>query len=85
MRTSGECVRPAVAMMDVASDVLYWYHIDGLGSVVALSKWNSGLLQREVVEWYAYDAFCRTRIFDAAGGELTQSSQSTTKKCTGHL
>jgi hypothetical protein len=34
-------------MIDVASGVLYWYHYDGLGSVVALSKWNSGFSQGE--------------------------------------
>ncbi|MBE0537239.1 MAG: hypothetical protein IH624_16370 [Phycisphaerae bacterium] len=44
---------------------------DGLGSVVALSKWNCGLSRGEVVERYAYDAFGGTRIRDAAGGELT--------------
>jgi RHS repeat-associated protein len=32
------------------------------------------LSQGEVVERYTYDAFGRTRIFDAAGGELTQSA-----------
>jgi len=34
----------------------------------------------EVVERYAYDAFGRTRIFDAAGGKLRQSSQRKAKK-----
>lgn len=49
-----------------------------LGSPVALSKWNDVLSRGEVVERYGYDAFGRTRIFDAAGGGdlLKQGSEA---------
>ncbi|MBE0534151.1 MAG: hypothetical protein IH624_00675 [Phycisphaerae bacterium] len=59
-----------MGMIDVAPGEFYWYYYDGVGSVVALSKWNSGLLRGEVVERYAYGAFGWRRICDAAGGEF---------------
>jgi len=71
-------------MIAVALGEFYWYYYDGVGSVVALSKWNSGLSPGEVVERYAYGAFGGTRIFDAAGGVLTRRSKRTAKKCTGY-
>lgn len=54
---------------------------DGLGSVVALSKWNCVLSRGEVVERYAYDALGGTRVFDAGGGVLTRSSKGRSKQC----
>jgi len=40
-------------MIDVAGgNILYYYHFDGLGSVIALSKVNG-----EIVERYSYDVF----------------------------
>ena len=44
------------------SDVCYFYHFDGLGSVVALSN-TSGT----IVERYAYDVFGAVTVCDGSG------------------
>lgn len=52
-------------MLDNSTSTWYYYHYDGLGSVVALSKLNGSQIQ--IVESYIYDAFGRTLIQDTAG------------------
>lgn len=50
-------------MIDAADgNTIYYYHFDGLGSVVALSDVNS-----VVVESYSYDVFSEVTIHDANG------------------
>ena len=49
----GPGIDEPICMIDVSdSNKKYYYHFDGVGSVVALSKEN-----REIVERYSYDAF----------------------------
>jgi RHS repeat-associated protein len=48
---------------------VYYYHFDGLGSVVALSDVNSVLVER-----YTYDVFGRPAIRDANGTEIAESA-----------
>ena len=48
--------------------------IDDLGSVVALSQWNSSTSQVEIVERYVYDAFGKTQILDAGLSVLSASA-----------
>jgi len=56
-------------MIDVADgNAVYYYHFDGLGSVVALSNVNG-----EVVEKYEYDVFGEATIYDANDQILTTS------------
>jgi RHS repeat-associated protein len=47
----------------------YYYHFDGLGSVVALSDVNNVLVER-----YAYDVFGRSTIRDANGAEISETA-----------
>ncbi len=51
------------------SDKIYYYHFDGLGSVVALSDVNA-----TVIESYSYDVFGKVTIRDANDQILTTSS-----------
>ncbi len=62
-------VDEALIMIDVASGDLYWYYCDGLGSVVALSKWNSGAQQADIVEAYSYDVFGAVKVHTGAGAD----------------
>jgi len=48
---------------------VYYYHFDGLGSVVALSDVNSVLVER-----YTYDVFGRPTIRDANGVVIAESA-----------
>ena len=48
---------------------MYYYHFDGLGSVVALSDVNSVLVER-----YTYDVFGRPTIRDANGVVIEESA-----------
>jgi RHS repeat-associated protein len=50
----------AMIAVDGETETWYFYHYDGLGSVVALSKLNGGTVQ--VVERYQYDAFGKTTV-----------------------
>ncbi|MCK4998774.1 MAG: RHS repeat-associated core domain-containing protein, partial [Anaerohalosphaera sp.] len=45
----------------------YFYHFDGLGSVVALSKYDSDDGYASIVERYTYDAFGNTTITTTSG------------------
>jgi hypothetical protein len=48
-------------MIDVPdNNSVYYYHFDGLGSVIALSNSN-----REIIESYSYDVFGAVTIRDA--------------------
>jgi len=47
---------------------LFYYHFDGLGSVVALSDENG-----DIVEHYEYDVFGEVTIRDANGNEIDES------------
>ena len=49
----GSFINDLICMIDVAdSNTVYYYHFDGLGSVIALSDQNADL-----VESYSYDVF----------------------------
>ena len=55
---------------DVAdSNAVYYYHFDGLGSVVAISDVNA-----VVVETYSYDVFGEVTIYDCNNSEISASS-----------
>jgi RHS repeat-associated protein len=59
-----------ICLLEVAeSNAVYYYHFDGLGSVVALSDVNSVLVER-----YTYDVFGRPAIRDANGTEIAESA-----------
>jgi RHS repeat-associated protein len=59
-----------ICLLEVAeNNAVYYYHFDGLGSVVALSDVNSVLVER-----YTYDVFGRPTIRDANGTEITASA-----------
>jgi RHS repeat-associated protein len=45
----------------------YWYHFDALGSVMALSQYNSGNGDASIVERYEYSAFGETIVCDGNG------------------
>ena len=45
-----------------------FYHFDALGSVIALSQFNSSLGYAQVVERYAYSAFGKAEILDSNFG-----------------
>lgn len=56
----GPDIDEPILMIDVIdNDAVYYYHYDGLGSVVALSNTNN-----EIVERYSYDAFGEATIQD---------------------
>jgi RHS repeat-associated protein len=59
-----------ICLVEVAeNNAVYYYHFDGLGSVVALSDVNSVLVER-----YTYDVFGRPAIRDANGTEIAESA-----------
>ena len=65
-----ENIDEPIIMIDVTDgSAVYYYHFDGLGSVVALSNTNS-----EVVETYSYDVFGEPTIRDANGDEIADSN-----------
>ena len=57
---------------------LFYYHYDGLGSVVALSD-SAG----NIVETYRYDVFGEPNVWDANGDALTESSVGNPYMFTG--
>jgi hypothetical protein len=68
-----------ICLIDVAgANARYFYHCDGLGSVVALSDMNSVLVER-----YTYDIFGRPTIRDANGLEIAESAFSNPYLFTG--
>ncbi|MBL7107417.1 MAG: hypothetical protein ISS77_07410 [Phycisphaerae bacterium] len=66
----GPGIDEPILMIDVTGgSAVYYYHFDGLGSVVALSNANS-----EVVETYSYDVFGEPTIRNANGDEIADSN-----------
>jgi RHS repeat-associated protein len=66
----GPGIDEPICLLEVAeSNAVYYYHFDGLGSVVALSDVNSVLVER-----YTYDVFGRPTIRDANGTEIAASA-----------
>lgn len=61
-------------LVDTGQETWYFYHTDGLGSVAALSQWNTAASQVEIVERYVYDAFGNTQILDAGLSVLSASA-----------
>ncbi|MHC4121449.1 MAG: hypothetical protein ACYSWO_28585, partial [Planctomycetota bacterium] len=65
----GPGIDEPICMIDVAdSNAVYYYHFDGLGSVVALSDVNN-----VIAESYAYDVFGAPTIYDANYTEISPS------------
>jgi RHS repeat-associated protein len=60
------------------SEVLYYYHYDGLGSVVAMSDANG-----VVVEKYKYDVFGQPTILSPSGQIRATSALGNTRMFTG--
>jgi RHS repeat-associated protein len=59
-----------ICLIDAGNgNAAYYYHLDGLGSVVALSDVNNVLVER-----YAYDVFGRPTIRDPNGGVVAESA-----------
>jgi RHS repeat-associated protein len=66
----GPGIDEPICLLEVAeNNAVYYYHFDGLGSVVALSDVNSVLVER-----YTYDVFGRPTIRDANGTEIAASA-----------
>ena len=66
----GPGIDEPLCMIDVAAgNAVYYYHFDGLGSVVALSDVNSVIVER-----YSYDVFGAPTIYDADSSEIPQSA-----------
>jgi RHS repeat-associated protein len=66
----GPGIDEPICLIEVAeNNAVYYYHFDGLGSVVALSDVNSVLVER-----YTYDVFGRPAIRDANGTEIAASA-----------
>jgi RHS repeat-associated protein len=66
----GPGIDEPICLVEVAeSNAVYYYHFDGLGSVIALSDVNSVLVER-----YTYDVFGRPAIRDANGTEIAASA-----------
>jgi RHS repeat-associated protein len=66
----GPGIDEPICMIDVTdSNAVYYYHLDGLGSVAALSDANA-----DIVESYSYDVFGAPTIYDANETEISQSA-----------
>lgn len=66
----GPGIDEPICVVDVADgNAVYYYHFDGLGSVVALSDVNNLPVER-----YAYDVFGRPTIRDVNGVEIAESA-----------
>jgi RHS repeat-associated protein len=75
----GPGIDEPICLVEVAeNNAVYYYHFDGLGSVVALSDVNSVLVER-----YTYDVFGRPTIRDANGTELAASAFANPYRFTG--
>jgi RHS repeat-associated protein len=62
----------------VTSSSTYYYHFDGLGSVVALSNGN-----KDIVEKYSYDVFGTPTIKDGQGNIISSSAYGNSRMFTG--
>ena len=65
-------------MIDVAAGKYYYYHFDGLGSVVALSDENG-----DIVERYEYSVYDQTQILSASHEPRATSDYSNPYMFTG--
>jgi len=75
----GPGIDEPICLIEVAdNNAVYYYHLDGLGSVVALSHVN-----RVLVERYTYDVFGRPTIRDANGTEIEDSAFGNPYRFTG--
>ena len=74
----GPGIDEPIMMIDASTSSRYYYHYDGLGSVVALSN-NDG----EIVETYSYDVFGTAIIRDASGSVISVSSVANSYMFTG--
>jgi len=75
----GPGIDEPVCMIDVAdSNAVYYYHYDGLGSVVALSDANGVIVER-----YKYDVFGQPMIIDPNNEQLTTSNYGNPYMFTG--
>ncbi|OHB45977.1 MAG: hypothetical protein A2Y13_00955 [Planctomycetes bacterium GWC2_45_44] len=74
----GPGIDEPIMMIDASTASRYYYHYDGLGSVVALSN-NDG----EIVETYSYDVFGTATIRDASGSVISVSSVANSYMFTG--
>jgi len=75
----GPGIDEPICLIEVAdNNAVYYYHLDGLGSVVALSNVN-----RVLVERYTYDVFGRPTIRDANGTEIEDSAFGNPYRFTG--
>ena len=65
----GPGIDEPICMIDVdGGDKVYYYHFDGLGSVVALSDVNNVIVER-----YSYDVFGAPTIYDVNNSQISQS------------
>jgi RHS repeat-associated protein len=65
----GPGIDEPICMVDIADEgAIYYYHYDGLGSVVALS--GAG----DIVERYTYDVFGEPTIYDGNDSVISESS-----------
>ncbi|MHC5119237.1 MAG: RHS repeat-associated core domain-containing protein [Planctomycetota bacterium] len=72
----GPGIDEPICMIDVdgQTETRYYYHYDGLGSVMALSNTNG-----DIVEAYSYDVFGMPTIYTAAGADgLWRTADDTT-------
>ena len=74
----GPGIDEPICMLIAANSAKYYYHYDGLGSVVAISN-NSG----KIVERYSYDVFGEPTIRDANGTVIEESSVGNPYMFTG--
>jgi RHS repeat-associated protein len=74
----GPGIDEPICMVDALSGIWYFYHYDGLRSVVALSKRNTNG-QIEVVERYKYDVYGKTTFCDAGGNPVPGRTESIVK------
>ena len=64
-----------INVVDGSTETWYFYHYDGLGSVVALSKYDSTLGSAVIVERYQYSPFGITTIYNADKTQEFDESQ----------
>jgi RHS repeat-associated protein len=75
----GPGIDEPIGMVDVAdANETYFYHFDGLGSIVALSDMNNVLVER-----YTYDVFGQPTIRDVNGTEIASSAVGNPYAFTG--
>jgi len=91
----GPGIDEPISMIDVSdNNKKYYYHFDGLGSVVALSDENGNVIERysydvygkengNVIERYSYDVYGKVTIRDANNSVISVSSVANPYYFTG--